>query len=268
MKEELTLSEARALRVRFFEGDLSQAEAHRLACFVCGDACPQEWRGERDFWVLHLVGPTLPPDFAAKLEAHMKHVEEETATAEKETQTPRRIIWKRHTTWAVAASAALALGFAGWHYRKPKPEATPMAVAVTNQGPRAPHEAQICRPNPLPLRAEEPGDKPAKAWHRQAEREKGVAARAPGETGVHYVTDRSPDDVYEATVGSLPEALAICAEVEGLLRESAEAQRVTCIWQSLFEGADYLDAADEPAEMQEAGQPLPHSNGDVLQISF
>ncbi|MGM9695180.1 MAG: hypothetical protein ACI3YC_09260 [Alloprevotella sp.] len=293
MKDLLTLSEARALRERFFEGDLSQAETRRLARFVCGDACPEEWRSERDFFSLHLAEPSLPAGFAASLEARMKRVEDEEAAAKAvAAPSPRGSLRWRRTAWAVAAGAALALAFAGWHFAQREPQEIPLATttpAVTSDELRVNH---VSTPSAPLARATTPAASPVATMRRKSAKK--ATAAVPAETavpanaeptialadaaatvGVSEVSDRTPDEVYASTVHNLSEALAAFAEMDSVLRESVESQCVTCLWESLFDApyqSDEADAAEEPADTtEETGEPTEprlRTVGDVLQILF
>ena len=292
MKEQLTLSEARALRERFFEGDLSQAETRRLACFVCGDACPEEWRGERDFWFLHFAEPSLPAGFAASLEAHMKRVENETSAAETVLLPSPWSLRRRRATWAVAAGAALVLTFAGWHFLQPEPRVAPLAKTATVVSSDELRLNHVSAPPASLARVEKDAAAPVAKNHMLKRTTENVAlsaetvptkdtesanavSDAASALSVSEISDRSPDEVYSSTVHTLSEALAVWDEMDNLLREAVKSQCVNCLWESLFDAPynpEETDAAEEPAdapeETGESTEPLLRSVGDVLQILF
>ena len=292
MKEQLTLSEARALRERFFEGDLSQAETRRLACFVCGDACPEEWRGERDFWFLHFAEPSLPAGFAASLEAHMKRVENETSAAETVLLPSPWSLRRRRATWAVAAGAALVLTFAGWHFLQPEPRVAPLAKTATVVSSDELRLNHVSAPPASLARVEKDAAAPVAKNHMLKRTTENVAlsaetvptkdtesanavSDAASALSVSEISDRSPDEVYSSTVHTPSEALAVWDEMDNLLREAVESQCVNCLWESLFDAPynpEKTYAAEEPAdateETGESTEPLLRSVGDVLQILF
>lgn len=106
----ITVSEAKILRERFYEGDLTQAEVAQLAAFMLSARCPEAWRDERAMFAALSRPAPLPEGFAERLQTHVAA----TAAAPERVPQALRPVHRRGSWLAAGLSVAACAAVALW----------------------------------------------------------------------------------------------------------------------------------------------------------